>query len=56
LTESAPPSARDAALAETLTGEFVEPCDVAATALFLCGDGARHLTGQVLRVDSGQLV
>jgi 3-oxoacyl-[acyl-carrier protein] reductase len=56
LTESAPQSVRDAALAETLTGEFVEPCDVAAAAQFLCGHGGRHITGQVLRVDSGQLV
>ena len=56
LTEAAPGSVRDAALAETLTGEFVEPCDVAASVLFLCSDGARRITGQVLRVDSGQLV
>ena len=56
LTESHPQSVREAALAETLTGEFVEPSDIAATALFLCGPGARLLTGQVLRVDSGQLV
>ncbi len=56
LTESHPPSVREAALAETLTGEFVEPSDIAATALFLCGRGGRHITGQVLRVDSGQLV
>ncbi len=56
LTESAHQSIRDGALAETLTGEFVEPCDVAATALFLCGDGGRRITGQVVRVDSGQFV
>jgi NAD(P)-dependent dehydrogenase (short-subunit alcohol dehydrogenase family) len=56
LTETAPQSVRDAALSETLTGQFVEPADVAASALFLCGDGARRITGQVLRVDSGQLL
>jgi len=56
LTDAAPQSVRDAALSETLTGEFVEPRDVAASALFLCGDSGRRITGQVLRVDSGQLV
>ena len=54
LTESLPRSTRDAALAETLTGEFVEPADVASAVVFLCG--AQRITGQVLRVDSGQLV
>ena len=56
LTESLPQSVRDAALAETLMGKFVEPADIAAAALFLCGSGSRLITGQVLRVDSGQLL
>jgi len=56
LTDAVPEQVRQAALAETLTGKFVEPADVAATALFLCGSGGRRITGQVLRVDSGQLV
>lgn len=56
LTESLPASVREAALTETLTGKFVEPEDVSAAALFLCGNGSRRITGQVLRVDSGQLL
>lgn len=56
LTESLPKPVRDAALAETLIGEFVEPSDVAAAALFLCGNASRRITGQVLRVDAGQLL
>jgi 3-oxoacyl-[acyl-carrier protein] reductase len=56
LTETASQKVRVSALAETLTGEFVKPTDVAAAALFLCGTGAQRITGQVLRVDSGQLV
>jgi NAD(P)-dependent dehydrogenase (short-subunit alcohol dehydrogenase family) len=56
LTEKIAENVRQQALAETLTGQFVEPADVAATVLFLCGEAGRRITGQVLRVDSGQLV
>jgi 3-oxoacyl-[acyl-carrier protein] reductase len=54
LTESVPGEIRAAALAETQLGEFAEPQDVAAAVLFLCGPGARRITGQILRVDAGQ--
>jgi 3-oxoacyl-[acyl-carrier protein] reductase len=56
MTEALPPDIRDAALAETLLGTFVEPEDVAATVAFLCSPGARRMTGQTVRVDAGQLV
>jgi NAD(P)-dependent dehydrogenase (short-subunit alcohol dehydrogenase family) len=54
LTEKVDEKIRQAALAETQLGELVDPEDVAATVLFLCGSGARRVTGQVLRVDAGQ--
>ncbi len=54
LTESVPEHVRNAALGETLPGELVEPEDVAAAVAFLCGPGARRVTGQILRVDAGQ--
>jgi len=56
LTEALPAELRDNARGETLTGELVEPGDVAALVTFLCGPGARRMTGQVLRVDSGQFL
>ena len=56
LTEALPAELRETALAETVTGELVEPGDVAALVTFLCGPGARRITGQVVRVDSGQLI
>src|SRR4051812_24706090 len=37
----------------TITGERGKPEDVAALVRFLCGPGARHLTGQVLHVNNG---
>jgi len=54
LTEAVPRAIQDGALAESLLGCFLEPADVAASVLFLCGAGAAHITGQILRVDGGQ--
>ena len=54
LTDSLPQAVRDAALAESLVGRYVEPADVAAAVTFLCGPGAQQITGQILRVDGGQ--
>lgn len=54
LTEVVPQPVKDAALAESVLGSFLEPADVAASVLFLCGPGAAHITGQILRVDGGQ--
>ena len=54
LTEVVPEPVKDAALAESVLGSFLEPADVAASVLFLCGPGAAHITGQILRVDGGQ--
>ncbi len=56
LTEAVPKEVRDAALAESLLGRFLEPEDVAASVLFLCGPGAKFITGQILRVDGGQFL
>jgi acetoacetyl-CoA reductase/3-oxoacyl-[acyl-carrier protein] reductase len=47
---------RAAAVGETALGRMGKPQDVADAALFLCSDLARHVTGQVLRVDGGQLM
>jgi NAD(P)-dependent dehydrogenase (short-subunit alcohol dehydrogenase family) len=54
LTQSMPQDIQNAALAESLLGSFVDPGDVAAAVAFLCGPGARQITGQILRVDGGQ--
>jgi 3-oxoacyl-[acyl-carrier protein] reductase len=47
---------RDRAREETVLGRLGEPEDVARAALFLASDMSRHVTGQVLRVDGGQLI
>jgi 3-oxoacyl-[acyl-carrier protein] reductase len=56
MTESLPREALDKAEAETLMGELVTPDDVAAMVAFLCGPDAKRITGQVMRVDAGQML
>lgn len=56
LTEKVPQKIREAALAESCLGSFLEPEDVAASVAFLCGEGGKHITGQILRVDGGQFL
>jgi 3-oxoacyl-[acyl-carrier protein] reductase len=56
MTASLPAEAREQALRESALGRAGEPDDVAGAVLFLVSDLARHVTGQVLRVDGGQLM
>ena len=41
---------------ETVLGRIGEPEDVAAVVSFLCSEGARHITGEVIKVDGGQYI
>ncbi|MCR4376351.1 MAG: SDR family oxidoreductase [Acidobacteria bacterium] len=47
---------RDRARDESALGRLGTPDDVARAALFLLSGWGRHITGQVLRVDGGQLI
>ena len=49
-----PAAVIEKAVDETVSGRLAEPADCAAAVAFLCSDRARHVTGQVLKVDSGQ--
>lgn len=51
-----PEDARERAREESVLGRLGEPEDVAYAALFLASALSRHITGQVLRVDGGQLI
>lgn len=56
MTLAVPPEFRDEARKETITGELGLPEDIAGTVDYLISDAARQMTGQVLRVDGGQLL
>ena len=56
MTETLTGEHRQRALDESVLGRLGRPEDVAGAVLFLCSGLALHITGQVLRVDGGQLI
>lgn len=56
MTAGMPAQARDAAVAEIPLARPGSPEDVAAVVTFLCSDRARHITGEVIKVDGGQYI
>lgn len=54
MTRGLPDAAREKALGEILLGRLGRAEDVADLVVFLCGDGARFITGQTIQVDGGQ--
>lgn len=54
MTSALPDAILAKAREEALLGRLGTPADIAATVLFLCSDGAQHITGTVHKVDGGQ--
>jgi len=53
MTDAMPEEAKDRMIQRSLLGRMGEPEDVAQAALFLAGESARFITGQVLGVNGG---
>ena len=49
-----PPEFLTKAMDETAVGRFATPEECADVVVFLCSDRARHITGEVIKVDGGQ--
>jgi 3-oxoacyl-[acyl-carrier protein] reductase len=56
LTEQVPAEIMDRAREKSVLGRLGDPQDVAELVLFLCSEGARHITGAVIPVDGGYLL
>ncbi len=56
LTEQVPAEIMDRAREKSALGRLGDPQDVAEIVLFLCSEGARHITGAVIPVDGGYLL
>ncbi|MDI6733611.1 MAG: 3-oxoacyl-ACP reductase family protein [Planctomycetota bacterium] len=53
---NAPEEVRQKALAEIVLGRIGKPEEVASVVSFLCSEKARHITGEVIKVDGGQYI
>ncbi|MGQ9583185.1 MAG: SDR family NAD(P)-dependent oxidoreductase [Thermoplasmatota archaeon] len=51
-----PPEFLEKAIDETVLGRLATPDDIANVVVFLCSDRARHITGEVIKVDGGQYI
>ena len=51
-----PPEFLNVAVDETVLGRIASPEDCADVVAFLCSDRARHITGEVIKIDGGQYI
>lgn len=56
MMKSAPEEVKQKALAEIVLGRLGTPEEVAWLVTFLCTEKARHITGEVIKVDGGQYI
>lgn len=56
MMDAMPEDAKNASLAETAVKKLGTPEDVAYLVSFLCSDKAKHITGEVIKVDGGQYI
>jgi NAD(P)-dependent dehydrogenase (short-subunit alcohol dehydrogenase family) len=55
LAKSIPDEVRARLIEETALGRLARPEEIAAVIAFLCSEDARHISGETIRIDGGQL-
>jgi len=56
MARNIPPEFLNKAVDETVLGRIASPEDCANIVVFLCSDTARHITGEVIKIDGGQYI
>ncbi len=56
MAKNIPAEFLNVAVDETVLGRIATPDDVAHLVTFLCSDKARHITGEVFKIDGGQYI
>lgn len=56
MMKNADESVRTQAMADIVLGRIGQPEDIANTVVFLSSDWAKHITGEVIKVDGGQYI
>jgi 3-oxoacyl-[acyl-carrier protein] reductase len=56
MMEKIPEKFKQLAVDETVLKRLGKPEDVAELVVFLCSDNARHITGEIIKVDGGQYI
>jgi len=51
-----PQDVKDKSISETVLERVAQPEDIAHVVTFLCSEYARHITGEVIKVDGGQYI
>jgi len=56
MARNMPREALDKSTSETVLGRLATPEDCADLVVFLCSDRARHITGEIIKIDGGQYI
>ena len=56
MMDAMPEEAKQASLSETALNRLGDPDDVAQVVAFFCSDKAKHVTGEIIKVDGGQYI